>query len=177
MKVDLNSIKLGEDKFDVIIGRRVLMYLKNPQKTVSALSKLLNKDGIMIFQEHSSINKNNCENALFPLHNKVDGWIWNTVKAEGGNIHMSDDLCNIFNNNELILDKLICESVIQTPNNPLPLTKIIRAMEKRIVNNKIATNAEMDIETLDERLKNERESANTIYIRENVFLIWASLRK
>lgn len=171
-KIDLNSFALDNKVFDIIIGRRVLMYLKNPKNTVADLSKYLRNDGIMIFQEHDS-TKVSESNAAMPLHNKVNTWIWDTVKKEGGNIHIGNDLWNIFSCKNLIIEKITLETVLQTPNKPLSLTNIVKVMQNRIIFTKTATEDEIDITNLDERLKVEREKTNTIYVRENVYCVWA----
>jgi hypothetical protein len=168
----LNSFILDNNVFDIIIGRRVLMYLKTPKNAVADLSKYLRNGGIMIFQEHDS-TKVSESNVSMPLHNKVNTWIWNTVKKEGGNIHIGNDLWNIFSCQNLIIEKITLETVVQTPNKPLPLTSIVKAMQNRIIFTKTATEEEIDINNLDERLKVEREKANTIYVRENVYCVWA----
>jgi hypothetical protein len=62
---------------------------------------------------------------------------------------------------------------VQTPTSHHPTGSIVRAMLPRIVQQGVATEAELDVDTLDERLAAERVAANAIYIGDMVFGAWA----
>jgi len=107
------------------------------------------------------------------LHAKVNKWIWDTVEREGGNIHMGFELWNLLSQNGLVVEKVRAEAVVQTPDAPFPMAPIVRVMLNRITKTGVATEEEIDIDTLENHLDEEREKSNTTYIREMVFCAWA----
>lgn len=171
IRADLNA-PLDNGHFDAVVGRRVLMYLANPKKVIAELSAVLKEGGVMIFQEHDATLSSK-STVPMPLHKQVDKWIWNTVEREGGNIHLGFDLWNLLTQKGLTVEKIRAEAVIQTPNEPFPVFQIVKAMLSRIINTGAASEDEIDINTLEDRLKEERENSNATYVREMVFYAWA----
>ncbi|MDQ7092841.1 methyltransferase domain-containing protein [Desulfosporosinus sp. PR] len=169
---DLNNLSLDHPQFDAIVGRRVLMYLPEPERVIADLGALLKVGGLMIFQEHDSTMSPGSIVPM-PLHDQVNKWIWDTVEREGGNTHMGFGLWNLLAQKGLAVEKVRAEAVVQTPSAPFPLTPIVRAMLKRIIQTGAATEEEIDITTLEHRLDEEREKSKTTYIREMVFCAWA----
>ena len=172
IKSDLNELSIDNRQFDAIVGRRVLMYLPDPRRVISELSAMLKIGGIMIFQESDSTLSSKSIVPM-PLHKQVDKWIWDTVEREGGNIHIGFDLWSLLTQKGLIIEKLRAEAVVQTPDKPLPRAMIVKLMLPRIIKTGVATENEIDINTLEDRLTEERENTNAIYIGEIVFLACA----
>ncbi|MBK1812156.1 class I SAM-dependent methyltransferase [Clostridium sp. YIM B02505] len=172
IKNNLSDLTIIEDKFDAIIGRRVLMYLPEPKKVITSLSKLLKVGGIMVFQEHDSTMSPGSIVPM-PLHSQVTKWIWDTVELEGGNIRIGFDLWNLLSQERLVVDKVRAEGILQTPDSPYPIAPIVRAMLHRIIEKGVATAEEIDIDTLEDRLTEEREKSNCTYVKEMVFCAWA----
>ena len=172
IKSDLNELSIDNRQFDAIVGRRVLMYLPDPRRVISELSAMLKIGGIMIFQESDSTLSSKSIVPM-PLHKQVDKWIWDTVEREGGNIHIGFDLWGLLTQKGLIIEKLRAEAVVQTPDKPLPRAMIVKLMLPRIIKTGVATENEIDINTLENRLTEERENTNAIYIGEIVFLACA----
>lgn len=176
IKTNLSELSINPGEFDAIVGRRVLMYLPDPKKVISDLSVLLKDGGLMIFQEHDSTMSPGSVVPM-PLHDKVNKWIWDTVEHEGGNIHLGFELWNILSQNDLVVEKIRAEAVVQTPDKPYPMAPIVKAMMPRIISTGVATEAEIDINTLEHRLDQERKKSNSTYIREMVFCVWARSSK
>lgn len=172
IKANLSTLSIDHGQFDAIVGRRVLMYLPDPKSVIADLSTLLKVDGMMIFQEHDSTMAPGSAVPM-PLHDQVNKWIWDTVEHEGGNIHLGFDLWSLLSQKGLVVEKVRAEAVLQTPDSPFPIAPIVRAMLPRIIENSLATEEEIDIDTLEYRLTEEREKSNTTYIREMVFCAWA----
>lgn len=172
MQADLNTFLIDNALFDAIVGRRVLMYLPDPKKVITDLFALLKVGGLMIFQEHDSTMSPGSV-APMPLHNKVNKWIWDTVEREGGNIHIGFELWSLLTKKGLVVEKIRAEAVVQTPDVPFPMAPIVRAMLHRIIKKGVATEGEIDINTLEYRLTQENEKSKATYIRELVFCAWA----
>nr|WP_245457663.1 methyltransferase [Rhizobium leguminosarum] len=72
-------------RFDVIVGRRVLMYLPDASATLARLVGLANPRAILAFQEHARASLPFGLAAL-SLHRRLYDWVWETVAAEGGDV-------------------------------------------------------------------------------------------
>ncbi len=162
----------NNQRFDIIVGRRVLMYLTDPKLVIGELKKRLKNKGKILFQEHDSSSLVN-ENPM-PLHNKVNGWLWKTVEKEGGNIHIGRELWDIFSHDGLEINDVKAEVMVQTPNKSIPLDPIQKSISSRIIAHKVATMEELDLANLAERLNTERIETNGIFVRETIFFIEAT---
>ena len=65
------------------------------------------------------------------------------------------------------------EAIVQTPTIAHETGTIIRAIMPRIVQQGVATELEIDVDTLDERLAAERRASDATYIGDMVFGAWA----
>ncbi|GAB3097848.1 methyltransferase domain-containing protein [Aestuariicella hydrocarbonica] len=159
------------DYFDAVFGRRVLMYVPDQNKVLSTLSSLLKAGGVICLQESDSTIVP-ASTDLLPLHDKVNGWVWETVKAEGGNVNTGFMLPSILSNCGFKVESIKAEAIIQGQNLHYPMSTVVRAILPRIVEKGIATESEIDIENLDDRLKNERDK-NQVFISDLVFSVIA----
>jgi ubiquinone/menaquinone biosynthesis C-methylase UbiE len=172
VKSDLNALSIDNAQFDAIVGRRVLMYLPDPRRVISELTAMLKIGGMMIFQESDSTLSSKSIVPM-PLHKQIDKWIWDTVEREGGNIHLGFDLWSLLTQKGLTVEKLRAEAIVQTPDTPLPRALIVKLMLPRIIKTGVATEEEININTLEDRLTEERENSKATYISEIVFYAWA----
>ncbi len=131
----------------------------------------LRSGGIVVFQESDSTMTPGRISHL-PLHDKVTRWILQTVEREGANDHMGFALPNTLQNAGLIVRHICAEAVIQGQEGHYPLAFIVRAMLPRIVRFGVASESEVDIETLEQRLSAERP-ASAVYISDMEFGVWA----
>lgn len=159
-------------KFDAIIGRRVLMYQSMPVEFISNLRKHLNRDGVIAFQEHD-MTMVPANIYPMPLHRKVQNWLRHTIKAEGADTNIGFILYEIFVKAGLKVEKMKAEPIIQTPTEPYHVAAIVKAILPRILKSNAATKEEIEIETLEDRLTEERLKTNAIYIGDMKFAIWA----
>lgn len=172
---DLGDVRLEQGQFDAVVGRRVLMYLPDPVQTLTQVSRYLKPRGLAVFQEHDSTMVP-ARITPFPLHERVSRWIWRTVESEGANLHMGFDLPSVFSRSGFAMEQLRAEAIVITPTTRHPLGAIIRAMLPRITQHGIATEAEIDIDTLEQRLDQERLTTHSPYISDMVFCGWARKR-
>ena len=157
-------------QFEAVVGRRVLMYLDNPVETLKSIKKFVIPGGLLVFQESDSTLVPHSRTPM-PLHDKVVNWMWRTVKKEGADIHMGFNLLSLFNKSGISTDHIRAEPVIQGQGTHYSLEFITRAMLPRITKHNVATEAEIDIDTLEQRLSDER-SDDTVYISDMAFGIW-----
>jgi ubiquinone/menaquinone biosynthesis C-methylase UbiE len=167
------SGSLGElGLFDAIVGRRVLMYQANIIDTVRKLASSLRPGGLFVFQEHDTTMVPASRPAM-PLHFKVQDWIKETIKREGADLHMGFNLNGVLSQAGLLVEHVRAEAIVQTPTQKYPVASITRAILPRIVKYGVATEVEVDIDTLDERLDRERLNMNATYVGDMMFGVWA----
>ncbi len=173
IECDLAALPPDLGAFDAIVGRRVLMYLPDATQVLRALAEILRPGGLMVFQEQGTTGLPISSTPL-PLHAQVHEWMWRTVKSEGADIHMDFHLPAALKAAGLIIEQIRAEAVVQTPDTRYPTATIIRAMLPRIVGHGIATEAEIGVDTLEQRLIAEREQADASYIGDMLFGAWAT---
>lgn len=157
--------------FDAAVGRRVLMYQPEPIVPLSHLLNALRPGGVVVFQEHDSAMVL-CLPASLPLHQQVRGWIWETVECEGANVHMGLALETALTGAGFAVECVRAEAVLISPAMQHPIASIVLAMLPRIITHGVVGEEEIDIETLGERLTEERTNANTTFVWELIFGAW-----
>ncbi|WP_437734392.1 methyltransferase domain-containing protein [Sorangium sp. So ce1335] len=172
---DLGALGPELGLFDAIVGRRVLMYQPDAVAAVRGLSGALRPGGAVVFQEHDATMVPASVTPL-PLHERVHHWIWRTVEREGADIHMGFHLAAVLEQAGFAVERVRAEAVVQTPRTRYRTAAIVRAMVPRIVERGVATEAELDVETLEDRLVAERTKANATYIGDVVFCAWGRRR-
>jgi SAM-dependent methyltransferase len=158
--------------FDAIVGRRVLMYQTDTVATATALAKRLRPGGVMVFQEHDTTMAPASIDA-FTLHRKAQGWLQQMIAREGADLHIGFNLHGILTKAGLAVECVRAECLVQTPDKAYGLGYIIRACLPRIVALGVATAEEVDIDTLQQRLDEERTQSEGIYIGDVMFGAWA----
>lgn len=168
---DIMSLTPMQDLFDAAVSRRVIMYLQDPVEAIKKISGMLRPGGIVALLEHDATMVPGRITPL-PLQEEVNRWISETIKREGADLHIGFNLDKIIKQAGLIVEHIRAEAIIQTPQTSYPTATIIRAMLPRIIQNGVATEEEIDIETLEQRLIEERNRNNSMYVSDMVFTIW-----
>lgn len=169
---DLLELPGSIGTFDAIVGRRVLMYQQDAVVTIRALSKCLRPGGIVVLQEHDTTMVP-ASLGQFPLHEKAQSWLREMIAREGADLHIGFHLHDIFTRAGLRVENVRAECLVQTPDTPYNLGNIVRACLPRITELGVASAEEVGIETLQERLDEERSNSGDIYIGDMMFGSWA----
>lgn len=169
---DLVAVPAEYGPFDAAVERRVLMYQPDAEAAIRGLAATVKPGGLVVVQEHDATLVPGRTRAL-PLHERVLGWVWETVKREGANPRIGFDLWALLTRAGLVVEEVRAEALVQTPTAHHPVEEILRAILPRIVQQGVATAAEIDVETLGARLRAERAAAEATYIGDMVFGAWA----
>lgn len=164
---DLQHLGQDEQPFDIITCRRVLMYLPDQVAAVKLIRAALRAGGLFVVQEHDATIMQS--NETLPLYEQARSWIWDTVRAEGANIRTGFDLYGILVAAGFPDIDISAEAVVLTPAQAGHTAAIVDAMAERIVAAGVASLAEMDVETLEERLIEERRASSATTIGEMMF--------
>lgn len=148
------------------------MYQTDTVAAVTELAKHLRPGGVMIFQEHDTTMAPASVD-LFELHRKAQSWIQHVIALEGADLEIGFNLHSILTNAGLYVESVQPEYLVQTPDTPYNLGNIVKACLPRIVALGVATPEEIGIETLQQRLDDERNKSKGIYIGDVIFGAWA----
>jgi SAM-dependent methyltransferase len=172
LELDLSEPLPGPHAFDAVVARRVLMYLASPVDVLRRVVATLRPGGLAIIQE-ADATMTPGRHGAFPLHDRVSGWMWQTVAREGANVHMGFDLPRVLEQAGLKVEHVRAAAEIEGYGSGHSLSTITRAMIVRITGQGVATDAEIDIETLEARLVAERTAVGSPYVSSLSFGVWA----
>jgi SAM-dependent methyltransferase len=167
---DIGALSPTPERFDAAVGRRVLMYQRDPVAAVRAVAGAVRAGGLILFQENDPTMG---QGSLVPmdLHRQVHQWMWQTVEREGANLHMGLQMPSVFEEAGLTVQLVRAEAIVQTPKMRHQLALIVRVMLPRILRQGVASEAEIDVDTLEERLAAEHTKASTTFVGDLVFSV------
>jgi SAM-dependent methyltransferase len=157
---------------DALVGRRVLMYQSDAAQAVAQLANAIRRGGVIAFHEHDMVSISDSRTSL-PLHDRVRSWLREMLRLEGANLHMGFELHSALSAAGLAVARVRAEANVLTPTAGYPVAAIVRAALPRLLQLGIATEADVDVETLDDRLAAERREAAATCLWEMVFCGWA----
>jgi SAM-dependent methyltransferase len=157
---------------DAVVGRRVLMYQPDAAQAVAQLVDAIRPGGVIAFHEHDMIAISASVTPL-PLHDRVRSWLREMLRLEGANLRMGFGLHSALCVGGLTVQRVRAEANVLTPTTSYPVGAIVRAVLPRLLHLGITTAAEVDVETLDDRLTAERRERNATCLWEMVFCAWA----
>lgn len=157
---------------DAVVGRRVLMYQPDAAQAVATLANAIRSGGVIAFHEHDTLAMSDSRTSL-PLHDRVRSWFREMLRLEGANLRMGFELHSTLSAAGLAVERVRAEANVLTPTAGYPVAAIVRAVLPRLLEHGIATESDIDVETLDERLAAERREARATFLWEMVFCAWA----
>lgn len=154
LEADIAALPFDKASFDAIIGRRVLMYQKNPLEILAYLRQFLKPGGILLFQE-SDAESMRLKNEQFTQLNQAQEMVWETVAREGGHIHIGSQLYGMMAKLDLQVEHLISENVLQTKETGTDLGWLLDVMRGRIsqhfdMGQLDTANFQTELETVDQ---------------------------
>lgn len=167
IQADLTDFNEDIGQFDLIVGRRVLMYLPQPEETLCQLTIYLKDGGKMIFEESdamaSSLNGDG-----FSLHNDMAELIWKTVQAESGHIHIGSQMYQLFKEVGFQIKLYKSELILHTVETGSDLGWVAEMMQDRFVDHGLI-DEDWDIDEVKKGLEEELEQAKRPFIRDASF--------
>ncbi|PKA42159.1 hypothetical protein CWR43_18765 [Rhizobium sullae] len=167
--VDLAADLYDLGRFDVIVGRRVLMYLPDASATLARLVGLAKPGATLAFQEHARANLPFGLAAL-PLHQRLYDWMWDTVAAEGGDVTLGLRLVEQMRSQGLSIAQARNEGVLIQPGEPSFLPILMRIMLPRLIEHSVASAEEVQPDTLAQRIEDEHRAVGGTIVWDQAFL-------
>lgn len=168
--VDLAGNFPSWDSFDIIVGRRIMMYLPDVKEVMSRLTGLLKPNGFILFHEHSATGLPFAAQPI-PYHKQIHDWMWRTIAAEKGTITMGLDLPKLFRESGLTVDHYRAEAIILDSSPDGGIEDVANYMVRRIVDAGIADMEAIGPDSLTERLTNERCNLDSPIVWDMAYLI------
>jgi SAM-dependent methyltransferase len=143
-------------RFDALIGRFVLMYLSDPAATLRTLVRHLQSDGIVAFQEMEMRTARGYPDA--PLFQRCIDWYATAIERAGFESGMGGKLFGTFKSAGLPLPQMIAASRIEGGPDSTGyelMASNIRTMLPMLVRLNVVTAADVDLNTLADRLRHE----------------------
>ncbi|MFQ5514971.1 MAG: methyltransferase domain-containing protein [Myxococcota bacterium] len=173
---DFREFGSRQDLFDAAVGRLVLMYQADAVDAVRRLANSVQPGGLIVSREYDSTLPPASLDP-FPLHEQVRRWIWATLERSGADIHMGFQLYSVLKEAGLLAPQVRAEAIVQTPTTRYPTVPLVRVLLPRMVEYGIATEKEVDVESLEERLLEECQNGKDTYVGQIVFGAWAHRRR
>jgi SAM-dependent methyltransferase len=157
---DLRTLTLGQ-QFDALVGRFILMHLPEPEAVLHHLIQCVRPGGVVVFQEYDlSSHEDACSSSapLWEQARKLSTLPW---QRAGGNIHAGMQLPSMFRAAGLPVPHLTYEAAIGADRDWPGFdmwAADVRMFLPLIVQSGLATEEEIDTDTLAERLREETGS-------------------
>lgn len=145
-----------DDRFDAIIGREILMYLADPAAVLRRLAIRLVPGGILAFHE-TSLPPFRCHPGG-EIFARCRSWIIGALQCAGCDVRMGDKLFATFTAAGLPAPRMTAAGRVEGgPDSPVYacIAETLRSLLPTIERAGIATAAEVDVDTLAERLRRE----------------------
>jgi ubiquinone/menaquinone biosynthesis C-methylase UbiE len=143
-------------EFDAVIGRLILMYQPDPAATIRRFLPFVRSGGSVAFVEYDFGQV--VAVPAVPQQTKILDWWRATTQSVGAEFRMGPKLYRAMIDAGLPVPQMIAEAVIGgAEQSPAPAiwTEVLRAVTPVMLKLGIVTEAELDIETLEERFRAE----------------------
>ena len=174
MEGDPTQMNFDED-FDALVGRLILMYYPDPVDALRKLLRHLRPGGIVAFQE---VDSSGCKShPISPTYQRCVDWIIQTFRATGAQQKIGLELHGIFQSAGLPAPTLRLDAAVGAgPDTPAykMLPEIVRSLLPAMERLGIATSAEVEVESLALRIREEVVANNGIVISPSLIGAWAT---
>ncbi len=169
---DFRELSSEHGVFDAAVGRLVLMYQADPVEAVRRVAERVRPGGVIALQEYDSTVPATALPRM-PLRERMSYWIWETLRRSGTDIHMGFKLHSVLEAAGLRSPEVRAEAVVSTPSTSYPAASLVRVLLPKMIEFGVATEEEVDIETLEERLQKEMDETQGVAVPLLVFGAWA----
>ena len=142
--------------FDALVGRLILLYLKDPAAILKKLAELVRPGGLIIFQEMEMATARSVPDV--PLWASCGKWIVEAFKRAGVETMMGSRLYSIYKQAGLGEPQMLVGGRVEgSPQSEIYewLAQTVRSLLPMIEKTGVATKDEVGIDTLADRLRKE----------------------
>ena len=148
----IDDLPFGAD-FDAIVGRVVLAYRRDPVRDLRALARCLRPGGLLVFQEIDHLAARTIPPAA--VVDQVREWIIEAFERVGIELQMGSKLYPTFSEAGLQPPRMRLDGFIGGAESmaPMFLTNVVRMLLPQLETLGVATAEDVQIDTLEERLR------------------------
>jgi len=160
--------------FDAAVGRYVLMFQEDPAAMLRGVARHVRPQGIVVFHEIDWPGSRTFPQA--PLYEKCRRWIEETLERNGDDARMGIHLHAAFVAAGLPAPSLGLEALIGGGADDERIrfvTEIVGTLEESILRMGIATAAEIDVDTLAERVADEAIANGSVLVCRSEIGAWS----
>jgi SAM-dependent methyltransferase len=173
---DLREATLPYRTFDAVVGRLVLLYVPDPPGALRTLARRLKPGGIVAFGEFNFTPYSVLAHPSTPLWERMWGWMQAVVLGVGLDPATGYNLRSTFLDAGLPEPEMnLCSPVGGGPHWPgyEYAAESLRSMLPLILKLGIATEEEVEIDTLAQRLRAETVASNAVVKAPDLVGAWA----
>jgi 2-polyprenyl-3-methyl-5-hydroxy-6-metoxy-1,4-benzoquinol methylase len=162
--------------FDALVGRYILLFLPDRVAALRHLLTSLRPGGIVAFIEPDFSLPFRSEPHA-PLYSKATEWARAVIRANHVNMDSGPGLLRVFRQAGLARTKMDCRTILGggTESEVYELfTAVLRSLLPAIEAHKIATREEVDIDTLEQRMRAEAIELGSVLFGYTNFAAWAT---
>ena len=164
-----------DQMFDAVVGRLVLMYLPDPAAVLAELADHVTPGGLVAFQEIDLTAGKTVPKV--PLVDQALGWLRETFKRAGIDISMGPKLHSLFQEVGLPAPEMRLGAEIggYLSAGPGLLTNSLRVMLPLVEALEVATAEEVEIDTLELRIRERLKADQAIMSSPEIIGAWARI--
>jgi ubiquinone/menaquinone biosynthesis C-methylase UbiE len=161
MQADLNYA-IGDERFDAVVGRFVLMFLPDPGSALRSVTRLVASGGILAFQEVSWIPLL-ALSARLPLWSRTLAAVHQTLLRSGANPEMGFDLYRLFQEAGVPVPHMHLDVVLGSDARVIATaTDVLRSVRPLADLHRVPLDDLGNFDSLAERIHAEIAAANTV---------------
>jgi ubiquinone/menaquinone biosynthesis C-methylase UbiE len=167
-----------EQKFDAVIGRFVLLYLRNPSEMLRRLRHCVRPEGIIAFHEMDMSQFSTV--TVSELFDRVTSWIGNAFIVGGVEVNMGSKLLTTFLHAGLPRPTMIASARVESgPTSPAYdyLARTVRSLSPLASRAGIGSDAEIEIDMLTDRLRQDAVENERVIFLPRLVGAWSRLPK
>ena len=173
MQGDVQTLDGVADGFDAAVGRLVLMYLPDPAAALRGVAALVRRGGVVCVQEGDMAY--DWAAPMTPLWTQIRTWFLATLERANAATRMGLSLYPTFIAAGLPAPELRLECAVGGGDKAWAWANVMRGVLPLMERFGITTAAELEPDTLAERLQDELRAANGIIISPPLIGAWARL--
>lgn len=152
LEARLEELPFGAE-FDAIVGRMVLAYRRDPARDLRALVRFARPGAVFVFQELDYMSGRTIPSDA--LVDQVRQWLIEAFEQSGMNLQMGPNLYDLFGKAGLEPPHMRLDGFIGGAESiaPMFLANVVRTLMPHLEELGVATAADVQIETLEERMR------------------------